>query len=66
MEAALDPPPMYDAPFYIGSRKLENHVALITSSDSGIGRAVAILFAREGADIAMAYSMSVKMRRRQE
>ena len=51
----LDPPPMYDAPFYIGSRKLENRIALITGGDSGIGRAVAILFAREGADIAIVY-----------
>lgn len=54
-EADLNPAPLYDAPFYLGSRKLENQVALITGGDSGIGRAVAILFAREGAHIAIAY-----------
>lgn len=54
-EKDLDPPPMYDAPFYLGSKKLDDKVAIITGGDSGIGRAVAVLFAREGADIAVSY-----------
>jgi len=54
-ESALDPAPMYEAPFYIGSQKLEGKVALISGADSGIGRAVAVLFAREGADIVAVY-----------
>jgi NAD(P)-dependent dehydrogenase (short-subunit alcohol dehydrogenase family) len=54
-EAALDPRPRYEARAYRAANKLAGKTALITGADSGIGRAVAILFAREGADIAFTH-----------
>jgi NAD(P)-dependent dehydrogenase (short-subunit alcohol dehydrogenase family) len=54
-EAALDPAPKYDAPFWKGSGKLDGFAAIITGGDSGIGRGVAVLFAREGCDVAICH-----------
>lgn len=55
IEAEMTPRPQYLAPNYKGSEKLKGKSAIITGGDSGIGRAAAVLFAREGADVAIIY-----------
>jgi len=58
-ETKMSPPPLYEGEFYKGSGKLRGKKAIITGGDSGIGRAVAVFFAREGCDVSIVYLHSV-------
>ena len=55
IENIMDPLPIFDDPNYIGTGKLKDKVAIVTGGDSGIGRAVALGFAKEGANISIVY-----------
>lgn len=59
-EYKMDPPPVYDDINYVASEKLKNKVAIITGGDSGIGRAVAVAFAKELAKVVIVYDISDK------
>ncbi|MBL8797633.1 MAG: SDR family NAD(P)-dependent oxidoreductase [Planctomycetia bacterium] len=58
LESAMDPRPDYGEATYRGLDKLKGKAAVITGGDSGIGRAVALAFAREGADVLISYLSS--------
>ena len=64
LESEMDPKPDYGENSYRGSGKLKGKAALITGGDSGIGRAVALAFAREGADILISYLNESQTRKR--
>ena len=55
IQSQMDPEPISVADYYKGSGKLKDKVAIITGGDSGIGRSVAVYFAKEGADVSILY-----------
>ncbi|WP_028549731.1 SDR family oxidoreductase [Paenibacillus sp. UNC451MF] len=59
LEYLMTPRPIFENPSYTGSGKLKNKVAIITGGDSGIGRAAAVAFAKEGANVVIVYLYEV-------
>ena len=59
-ETEMPPRPAYEGRKYLAAGKLRGKVAVVTGGDSGIGRAVALAYAREGADIALLYLNEVE------
>lgn len=55
MEYLMEPKPVFDDPCYVGSGKLKNKVAIVTGGDSGLGRACAVAYAKEGAKLVISY-----------
>jgi hypothetical protein len=55
VESMMEPRPIIEDPEYVGSGKLQDKVAIVTGSDSGIGAAAAIAFAKEGANVVIPY-----------
>ncbi len=59
IEKEMQPRPLYKGDWYQGTGKLKNKKAIITGGDSGIGRAVSLFFAREGADVTILYRLNI-------
>src|SRR5690554_4978616 len=57
-ESKMDPEPIYDNPDYKGANRLKGKTAIITGGDSGIGRAVAVAYGKEGCNVVIVYNIA--------